>query len=449
MNAIVHTAGLSASVPFNQAHAVKTDTRWPTLLGWVLVIGFLGVFTIWAATAPLDKGVPLTGTVTLESSKKAVQHLLGGTVESVLVKDGDRVKAGDALITLNKVQASAEAEMVRVQFFTAKATQARLQAEASNASTIHFPRELSDARKDKRVAANMELQQQLFQSRRAAKSSEWASIDQSVQGLLAQNSGLDGALVSKQRQMELAKEQLESIQALTKGGFVSRTKALELEQSLAQISASVASDAGNAGKAKTLVSELKLKKLQSMQEYQKEIRTQLSDVQKEAAALANRLASLDHTLGNIVVKAPAAGTVMGLAVFTPGAVIAPGFKIMDIVPHDDPLVIEGRLPVHLVDKLHPGLEVNLMFTAFNQNKTPQVTGTIAQISADRFVDERSGEPYYKVLAKVAPEGMQKLAHLTVKAGMPVDLFIKTGERTMANYLFKPILDHISTALSQE
>jgi membrane fusion protein, protease secretion system len=194
---------------------------------------------------------------------------------------------------------------------------------------------------------------------------------------------------------------------------------------------------------------LMMKRQQSVQEYQKEVRTQLAEVQKEAGSLANRLSGLDYNLDNILVKAPVGGTVIGLNVFTKGAVIASGFKIMDIVPTDDPLVVEGRLPVHLIDKLHGGLDIELIFSAFNQNKTPHIPGVVTQVSADRLVDERSGEPYYKLLAKVTPEGMKKIANLKIRAGMPVDLFVKTGERTMMNYLLKPIIDHFNMSMTEE
>jgi protease secretion system membrane fusion protein len=152
---------------------------------------------------------------------------------------------------------------------------------------------------------------------------------------------------------------------------------------------------------------------------------------------------------NVDIKAPVAGTVVGLNVFTKGAVIAPGFKIMDIVPQEDGLVVEGQLPVHLVDKVHPDLPVNLMFTAFNQNKTPRIPGVVTQVSADRFVDEKTGQPYYKVVTKVAPEGLKMIYNLKIRPGMPVDMFIKTGERTMMNYLMKPILDHLKLSMTEE
>ncbi|MCJ7798681.1 MAG: HlyD family secretion protein, partial [Polaromonas sp.] len=195
--------------------------------------------------------------------------------------------------------------------------------------------------------------------------------------------------------------------------------------------------------------EFRLRRLQRQQEYQKEVRTQLSETQKEADGLANRLTGLDYDLGNVLVKSPVDGTVVAMNVFTHGGVIAPGFRMMDIVPSDDPLIVDGQLPVHLIDKVHPDLRVELIFSAFNQNQTPHVPGIVTQVSADRLVDEKSGQPYYTVKAKVAPEGMALISNLQIRPGMPVELFVKTGERTMMNYLVKPVLDHLKMAMTEE
>jgi protease secretion system membrane fusion protein len=136
-------------------------------------------------------------------------------------------------------------------------------------------------------------------------------------------------------------------------------------------------------------------------------------------------------------------------VFTHGGVVAPGFRMMDIVPSGDPLIVDGQLPVHLVDKVNPNLPVELIFSAFNQNTTPHVPGIVTHVSADRLVDEKTGQPYYNVKAKVAPEGMKMVAGLQIRPGMPVDLFVRTGERTMMNYLLKPVLDHTRLSLREE
>jgi protease secretion system membrane fusion protein len=181
------------------------------------------------------------------------------------------------------------------------------------------------------------------------------------------------------------------------------------------------------------------------------VRTQLTDTQKEAEALAARLDAQRFELASVDVKAPVSGTVVGLAVFTNGGVVPAGFKMMDIVPSDDPLIVEAQLPVNLVDKVHPGLKVELMFSAFNTNRTPHIEGEVETVSADRSVEERTGNAFYKVRVKVTPNGSKMIAEhkLHIIPGMPVELFVKTGERTMMNYLLKPVFDRAKSSLSED
>ena len=428
---------------------VSTDMAPHTRLGWWIVIAGLGGFVLWASLAPLDKGVPLSGTVTVATNKKAVQHLTGGTIEAILVKEGDRVKAGDVLVRMNAVQSRANAESSRVQYFAARSAEARLIAERDGQRHIVFPPELEGVKADPRVAVNIRLQQQLFSSRQSAIQSELSALDENMAGLVLQNQGLEESRDGKKVQLQFLKEQLDGMRDLAKEGYVPRNRLLELERTYAQLVTAISEDATNIGRGQRQISEFKLKRLQRQQEYQKEVRTQLSDIQKEAEALANRLNGLDYDLGNVMVKAPVDGTVVAMNVFTHGGVVAPGFRLMDIVPSEDALVIDGQLPVHLVDKVHPNLPVELIFSAFNQNQTPHIPGIVTQISADRLVDEKTGQPYYNLKAKVAPEGMKMLANLQVRPGMPVDLFVKTGERTMMNYLFKPLIDKFKMSMTEE
>jgi membrane fusion protein, protease secretion system len=431
------------------ASSIDTDLSKYTRLGWWIIIGGLGSFLLWASFAPLDKGVPLSGTVAVASNKKAIQHETGGTVEAILVKEGAIVKAGDVLVRMNNVQVGADAETARVQYIAARTMQARLEAERDGRNSMVLPKEFADAQSDPRVLQSMALQEQISSSRQAAIRSELAAISENMAGLNSQIQGLEASLLSKREQHALVIEQLSGMRDLAKEGYMATNRVLETEQNLASINANISSDVGNIGRAKSQISELKLQKLQRNQEYQKEVRTQLSEAQKQADALENQLKGLDRNVSNINIKAPVDGTVVGLSVFTKGAVVSPGFKLMDIVPKEDSLVVEGQLPVHLVDKVYPGLPVNLMFTAFNQNKTPHIPGEVVNVSADRFIDEHSGQPYYKVVTKVTPEGVVMLSDLKVRPGMPVELFVKTGERTMMNYLLRPILDHLKLSMSEE
>jgi protease secretion system membrane fusion protein len=251
--------------------------------------------------------------------------------------------------------------------------------------------------------------------------------------------------------MAILKEQLGGMRDLAREGYVARNRLLDLERTYAQLSGALSEDIGNIGRAQRQVTEMTLRRAQRIQDYQKEVRTQLTEVQREAEGQQARLQAQKFELANAEVKAPADGTVVGLAVFTPGGVVPPGFKMMDIVPSGDPLVVEGQLPVNLVDRVHPGLKTDLNFSAFNANRTPHIDGVVEQVAADRSVDERTGNAYYKVRVKVTPKGAKTVAehHLDIRSGMPVELFVKTGERTMMNYLLKPVMDRARSALSEE
>jgi protease secretion system membrane fusion protein len=450
MNALVPTTPPAGDLAVRDPQSlVETDARTHARLGWAIVLAGLGGFVVWASLAPLDKGVPLSGTVTVATNKKAVQHLAGGTVESIHVKEGDVVKAGEVLVRMNPVHVRAAAEAMRVQYLAALASEARLTAERDGMDTIRFPQELQARSDDPRVAGNLRLQQQLFQSRREALRSELAALDENIAGLQAQNRGLQDTRDGRREQLGYLREQLDGMRELAREGFVARNRLLELERAHAQLTTAMAEDAGNIGRGQRQVAEYRMRRLQRQQEYQKEVRTQLSEVQKEAQAVVNRLAALDHEVDGVEVRAPVDGTVVAMNVFTHGGVIAPGFRMMDIVPSGDPLVVDGQLPVHLVDKVNPNLKVDLIFSAFNQNLTPHIPGVVTHVSADRLLDEKTGQPYYNVKAKVAPEGMPLVAGLQIRPGMPVELFVKTGERTMMNYLLRPMLDHTRLSMKEE
>jgi protease secretion system membrane fusion protein len=430
---------------------VNTDARAFTRIGWLIVLAGFGGFLLWAFLAPLDKGVPLSGTVASESNRQAVQHQSGGTVQELLVRDGDVVKAGQVLVRMNPVMAKSAVDITDAQYLSALANIARLSAERDGSSTIKFPLELEKRQSDPRVVELMTVQRQFLMSRQGSLQNELSGLDASIAGLKMQITGLQESRDSKKEQVNFLKEQLGGMRDLAKDGYVARNRLLDLERTYAQLGGQISEDIGNIGRSQRQVIELTMRRSQRMQDYQKEVRGQLSEFQKEVEAQGARLQAQRFELSNVEVKAPVNGTVVGLAVFTNGGVVQPGFKMMDIVPSNAPLIVEGQLATNLVDKVHPGLPVELIFSAFNVNKTPHIDGEITHISADRSVEERTGNPYYKVHVKVTPKGEKMIAEhkMDIRSGMPVELFVKTGERTMMSYLFKPIMDRAHSALSEE
>jgi len=430
---------------------VKTDASAFSRIGWIVVLVGFGGFLLWALLAPLDKGVPLSGTVATESNRQAVQHQAGGTVQELLVRDGDTVKKGQVLVRMNPVVAQSAADITETAYLSALANVARLTAERSGAKTIKFPDELEARRSEPRISELMSSQTLLLASRQGSLQNELGGVDASIEGLKMQISGLQESRDSKKEQVEFLKQQLSGMRDLAKEGYVARNRLLELERTYAQLGGAISEDIGNIGRSQRQVIELTMRRAQRMQDYQKEVGGQLAEFQKELEGQHARLAAQRFELQNVEVKSPADGVVVGLAVFTNGGVVPAGFKMMDIVPSNAPLIVDGQLATNLVDKVHPGLPVELIFSAFNTNKTPHIDGEVLYISADRSVDERTGAPYYKVHVKVSPEGEKKVAahKMDIRAGMPVELFVKTGERTMMSYLMKPIMDRAHSALSEE
>ncbi len=431
---------------------VNTDARKYTRLGWIIAVVGVGGFLLWALTAPLDRGVPLSGTVIKEGNRKAVQFQNGGTIDQILVSEGDTVKAGQVLVRMNAVAAKAQAEMAQMQLQVARAAEARLLAERDGHDSIKFPKDLlAKKNSDIRLASTIEGQSMLFSARRMALQSELAASSDMETGFKMQLQGIEESRSNKRIQLDILKEQLTNMRDLAKEGYVPRSRLLDLERSFAQVNGSIAEDTGNIGRARQQILELARRREQRLQEYQKEVRSQLADMQREVDSLRSRGTALDYELANTDVKAPVDGVVVGMSVFTAGGVVSPGFRMMDLVPANDALVVEGSLMVNLIDKVKPGLKVELIFSAFNSNVTPHIEGEVIQVAADRTIDEHSGLPYYKVKARVTPAGTKKMAalKLDVKPGMPVDLFVKTGERTMMSYLLKPVFDRAKTSMTEE
>lgn len=430
---------------------VNTDARVFARIGWLIVLFGVVGFLVWAAFAPLDKGVPMSGTVAKESNRKAVQNQAGGTIQEILVRDGDVVKAGQVLVRMNPITAQANVDITEAQYLTARATEARLLAERDGQKSIRFPDDLSKHAGEPRVAEMMTLQERLLASRRASLQNELAGVDESIAGLKVQIQGLQESRDSKKAQVGFLKEQLDGMRDLAKEGYVARNRLLDLERTYAQLQGAISEDIGNIGRAQRQVLELSLRKSQRVQDNQKEVGTMLADIQKEAEAQQARRSAQQFELSNADVRAPVSGTVTGLAVFTNGGVVAPAFKMMDIVPTDDALIVEGQLPVNLVDKVQAGLPTELQFSAFNTNRTPHIPGTVETVSADRAVDERTGTAFYRVRVKVSPDGAKMIAnhHMDIRSGMPVEVFVKTGERTMMSYLLKPVFDRAHSSMSEE
>ncbi|QIZ47216.1 HlyD family type I secretion periplasmic adaptor subunit [Dickeya zeae] len=418
-------------------------------LGWWLVFAGFGGFLLWALLAPLDKGVAVQGNVVVSGNRKVIQHMQGGIVERIQVKEGDRVAAGQVLLTLNAVDARTTSEGLGSQYDQLIAREARLLAEQRNQPSLVATPRLVEARRRPEMTGIIALQENLLYSRQQALKLETDGVRASIDGMETSLGALQKVITSKQSEQAVLSQQLQGLRPLAAENYVPRNKMLEMERLFAQVSGELAQTSGEAGRIRRDIQQQKLRIAQRQQEYDREVSSELSDVQSKLNEVISQREKADFNLANVQVRAPVAGTVVDMKVFTEGGVIAAGQVMMEIVPEDQPLLVDGRIPVEMVDKVWAGLPVELQFTAFSQSTTPRVPGTVTLLSADRLVDEKDGMPYYSLRIQVSEEGKRTLHGLEIKPGMPVQGFVRTGERSFINYLFKPLMDRMHLALTEE
>jgi protease secretion system membrane fusion protein len=423
------------------------DAR-PRRWGWLLVVAGFGGFMAWAATAPLDAGVPSPGTVVVAGNRKAVQPLVAGKIVELAVRDGDAVKSGQVLVRFDGTQARSQFDMARGQWFSTAAVEARLIAERTGRAQIQFPEPLLREKADPRAAGAMALQTELFATRRRSLESDINVMRESIRGLEAQQQGIEESSRARREQARLLTEEIERQRDLVKDGFLARNRLSEQERALAAVMGAIAEDAGNLGRTRQQIAELRARMISREQEFRKEVESQLTDVQRDAASLASRLQALQFELENTEIRSPADGIVVGLAVHTVGGVVPAGAPMMEIVPDDEPLKIDAQIAPHLIDKVRPGLDVDILFPAFQQATTPHIPGRVLTVSADVLVEPKQGLAFFKATIEVTPEGMKRLRHHEIRAGMPAEIFVRTGERTLLNYLIKPLADRMNRALTE-
>lgn len=417
---------------------------------WALGLGF-GGFLLWAALAPLDEGVPSPASVSIDTKRKAVQHLSGGIVKQVLVKEGARVQEGQPLIQLDEAVARANFESVRQRYLGLRATQARLLAEQAGARAIELHPDLKAAASDPLIQAQVATQQQLFQSRRAALRAELEGLEESVRGQQAMLQAYDGMLSSRRSQLASLQEELRHTRELVAEGYAPRNRQLELERSVADTQAGIADLLGNTTRAQRSIGELRQRGIARQQEYRKEVERELTDVTREVQSDAEKFVAVQADLERTEIRSPASGQVVGLAVQTVGGVVQPGQKLMDVVPADEALLLEARIAPHLIDKVHAGLPTDVRFSAFAHSPQLVVAGLVDSVSSDLLTEQQGGMvvSYYLARVKVTAEGMKALGKRQLQPGMPAEVIIRTGERTLLTYLLHPLSKRLAASMKEE
>lgn len=366
------------------------------------------VFLVWAFLAPIDAGVTVPGNVVVAGYRKSVQHPSGGVVRKINVKEGDNVTEGDVIVEINPLNSEANLSTIELQYLNALVTEARLKAERLGAAAIAWPAELGRITDAAQVREAKAIQGQLFQARRT----EYRQT-----------------LSARRAQLASLTEEQQSLDQLAREGYVPRALAAQAMRTRLETETAI----------NTYIST-----------YQKQVETELADIQKNRDAYQGRYeaAKFDRNLSEI--KAPASGTIVGLKVYTVGGVITSGQVLAEILPRNGKLVVEAKIPANLIDKVRVGLQADTHFTAFNASTTPTVPGVVQLVGVDRVVPDRTkpGEPdyeYYLAQIEITPEGRAMIANLNIQPGMPADVVVKTGERNFVSYLLKPLSDKMLRA----
>lgn len=415
---------------------------------WSLLIAF-GAFLLWAGFAPLDEGVPSQGHVALDTKRKAVQHLSGGIVKEVLVGESSTVKEGQLLIKLDDAVAKANYESVRQRYLGLRAMQGRLLAEQTGASAIAFHPDLQTAASDPLIRQQMQNQEQLMQSRRASLQAELQSIEESIQGQLGQNQAYKSMLESRRSQQALISEELGQTRGLVKDGYAPRNRQLELERQMAEFNASMAEIQGNIVRSTRSMNEMRQRAIARKQDSRKEIESQLADVSREVLSDSEKYQALQNDLTRTDIRSPAAGQVVGLNIQTVGGVVSPGQKLMDIVPANEELLLETRILPHLIDRVKTGMPVDVRFSSFSNSPQLVLDGKVLSVSADLLTEPQTGITYYLARVVVTPHGMKQLGKRQMQPGMPVEVILRTGERSMLTYMLHPLTKRIAGSMIEE
>lgn len=418
----------------------------------VLLVG-LGGFLLWAALAPLDEGVPTDGVVNIESNHRSIQHLTGGIISKIFVREGQAVKTGDILFTLDDTAPKARFDEVRQRYLGLRAQESRLMAEKSGIGSITFHQDLIDHQSDPYVQQLMLNQSQLLRARQQALFADVEAMRESIQGQKVLMDGYQGVLDSYRSQASLLNEQLSGIRQLVTEGYAPRNQQNELEQKLAQAYGQIASVESNRLRGQKAILELNQRITARQQLEKKEIDTEMAQVKLAVQSDAEKYKPLKDELQRVAIASPATGQVVNLQIHTIGAVIQPGQKVMDIVPFDEPLILDAKIPPHLIDKIHVDQDADIRFSTFANSPQLLLQGKIKTVSSDLIVDQGRGgqlpSSYYLARVSITREGMKKLGARRLQPGMPVQIVIRTGERTLLTYIMHPLIKRIAASMKEE
>ncbi len=427
-----------------------SDSAWrPALAGWLIIGLFFGGLGSWAALAPLNGAVVANGVVKVDGNRKSVQHLDGGIVRELRVKEGDHVQAGDVLIVLDDTQTRAEYDVLSEQYVVLRATEARLLAELAGEDELVIPPELAARKDDAYVRSIWAGQVKQFETRRAAMAGQRNVIGEKIHQLQSQIDGAEAQVRAFSEQNESVHAEAESVAPLVDRMLLPRPRLLQLQRTGFSLEGQIADARANIAKFKQAIAEQKLQIAQLTNERMADVTKDLRDTHARLVEVLPKRKSAEAVLGRMEIRAPYSGRVVGLNVFAVGAVIQRGEKILDIVPDDEGLTIEAQVAVEDISDIHPGMKAELHLTAYKQRIVPTIHGKVLDVSADRLTDAKTNNAYYVATVRPDLTELAELPGVRLYPGMPATVMIPTEARTALDYVVGPLRESFHRAFRQK
>lgn len=424
--------------------------EWYVSLGLIGTACFLGGTVAWGMMAPLEGAVIAPGTVVVENNINRVQHPNGGVVGEILVREGERVAAGQVLVRLDETATRASQQIVVNEMTSIRARLARLRAERDRREVLDLPQDLIDrGQREPLVRQAIDSELSLFDARTRTRRGQRGQYEEQIVQVRQEIIGTTAQYDSARRQLEVAELELSDMRGLLAKNLVQRPRVTQLEREVARIRGSLGELTARTAQLRAKITEMELLILQIDRTLETEVAREIRENETKLNELSERLTAADDQLRRIDLRAPRDGVVHQLQVHTIGGVIQPGAVVMNIVPERDTLVIEARVSPNDIDQLHADQPARVRLSAFNTRTTPELQGSVYRIAADLTRDERTNLTYYTVGIRISEEERAKLGKLRLIPGMPAESFIKTSERTIASFLVRPLLEHMNRAFREE
>jgi len=435
------TAEVAAQVP-------PVDVRNIVRTGYLIIFAFFGVFGGWAAYAPLESAAVAPGVVGVETKRKTIQHLEGGIVDRIFVQDGTAVEQGQVLVRLDDTQPKANLDLLRGNYLSLTALEARLISERDGRDTINFPDVMAERFDEPEIAEILNGQTNIFENRKEAYSAQIAILEQGIAQYEEEVKGLKNQIVSEIRQLELLDDELQGVQTLLDKGLARRPRLLALQRQKAEVEGRRSQKSAGIARVKQSIAETRLRMSEVGTSMTNEVVEKLREVQTERVDVAERVRAAQDVLVRTVIRAPMDGAVVGLNIHTRGGVITPGEPLMDIVPSADQLVVEAQVDPNDIDVVYPGLLARVRLSAFSQRTVRPIEGRVLSISADRLINQSTGQPYYTAIVELTEDPDEVLGGVPLHPGMSAEVMLVTGTGTALDYMLAPIYRTFERALRE-